>query len=192
MGLRVTLEKVASDIIYVGGAKPLTYFYVSWKIYSSSPSWSFVEPHTLRISKIKPVVVSLKLILIQATGNPAIRICTEILDCPDANFVVTGGPGGCQNDNLPCHQWRRLAVLGAETSYDMAYFPLGKYCLGVVTIIRLRDYNRHGHNVQKYPSFVVLVLHSFCTYFQLQWCHMSLTTFRISGNSTVCSTTWSS
>ena len=25
--------------------------------------------------------------------------------CQDANFVITGGTGGCHKDNLPCHQW---------------------------------------------------------------------------------------
>ena len=25
----------------------------------------------------------------------------------DANFVVTGGTGGCHNDNHRCHQWRQ-------------------------------------------------------------------------------------
>ena len=30
---------------------------------------------------------------------------TETVSHHDANFVITGGTGGCQNDNLQCHQW---------------------------------------------------------------------------------------
>ena len=31
----------------------------------------------------------------------------KIQSCHDANFVVTGGTGGCRYDNIRCHQWRQ-------------------------------------------------------------------------------------
>ena len=33
--------------------------------------------------------------------------CTALNEenCRDANFVITGGNGGCHDDNLKCHQW---------------------------------------------------------------------------------------
>ena len=31
----------------------------------------------------------------------------DVMNCRDGNFVVTGGTGGCRDDNLRCHQWRQ-------------------------------------------------------------------------------------
>ena len=31
----------------------------------------------------------------------------------DANFVATGGNGGCRNDNLRCLQWRQVDFMTA-------------------------------------------------------------------------------
>ena len=57
---------------------------------------------------------------------------------PDANFVITGGIGGCRLDNLQCHQWwqswhHNYSVFTAYTVYPIKYAH--KFCCVILSLL---------------------------------------------------------
>ena len=51
----------------------------------------------------------------------------------DADFVVTGGTGGCRNDNLQCHQWWQ-SWHHNNSQFSILYWILYQVILDLTTI----------------------------------------------------------